>query len=415
MTKFMTWLELSFAPAMTKLTNRPWIAAVSSSMQRLIPYILAGCLIFFYDVFRNYIPVLPDLGKIADYTFGMLGILTAFLVTNQVMEKLRHPGYSISASLMAVSVYIMFGKPSLVGESVMVDFGRLGASGILVGMIAGIFVSLIFHNYAKLKLFKNSEMPDFIVEWINTIFPIIIAVSLSATAVFYFNLDMFDLIIEFFSPLQSFGQTLPGFMLIIFIPTFLYTLGISSWLFGPVSTPIYLAGITANIAAVEAGQAPVNITTNETVFTLAIITMGGMGATLVLNILMMRSKSRRLRTLGKICIGPSIFNINEPVMFSAPVVLNPLLMLPSWIATIVSSFVVWFVMKGGLLNIPSKLIYVGQIPPPISTVMASEDWRGLIVFGVVFVMFWLIWLPFFKVYEKQVLAEEALEAQGGAE
>lgn len=223
---------------------------------------------------------------------------------------------------------------------------------------------------------------------------------------------MFNQIISFFSPLQSFGQTLPGFILIVFIPTFFYTLGISSWLFGPVSTPIYIAGITANIAAVEAGQSPLNITTNETVFTLALITMGGMGATLVLNIMMMRSKSKRLRTIGKICIGPSIFNINEPVMFGAPVVLNPLLMLPAWIATLLSSLVVWGVMRGGLLNIPSKLIFVDQIPPPISTVMATEDWRGLFVFITVFIMFWIIWLPFFKVYEKQVLAEEALEGQG---
>lgn len=412
MTKFMTWLEHSFAPAMTKLTNRPWIAAISSSMQRLIPYILAGCMIFFYDVFRGYLPFLPDLGKIADYTFGMLGILTAFLVTNQVMEKLRHPGYSVSASLMAISVYIMFSNPSVIEEATLVDFGRLGPSGILVGMIAGIFVSLVFHNYAKLKFLKNSEMPDFIKEWVNTIFPILISVSLSALAVFYFKLDMFNQIISFFSPLQSFGQTLPGFILIVFIPTFFYTLGISSWLFGPVSTPIYIAGITANIAAVEAGQAPLNIATNETVFTLALITMGGMGATLVLNIMMMRSKSKRLRTIGKICIGPSIFNINEPVMFGAPVVLNPLLMLPAWIATLLSSLVVWGVMRGGLLNIPSKLIFVGQIPPPISTVMATEDWRGLFVFIAVFIMFWIIWLPFFKVYEKQVLAEEAMDAQG---
>jgi len=131
-----------------------------------------------------------------------------------------------------------------------------------------------------------------------------------------------------------------------------------------------------------------------------------MGATLGLNILMMRSKSKKLRTLGKIFIGPSIFNINEPVMFGAPVVFNPLLMLPMWINSITGPVVVWIAMSTGLLNIPSKMIQVGQVPAPVSTVMITEDWRGIIWYIVLFVIYLATWYPFLKVYERQVLAEE---------
>ncbi len=89
-----------------------------------------------------------------------------------------------------------------------------------------------------------------------------------------------------------------------------------------------MMAISENITAVANGMAAMNITTSEIVFTAALITMGGVGATLPLNVLMLRSKSSKMKTIGRICIAPSLFNINEPLMFSVPVVFNPLLMLP---------------------------------------------------------------------------------------
>ena len=85
--------------------------------------------------------------------------------------------------------------------------------------------------------------------------------------------------------------------------------------------------LAANIAAAEAGQAPAYIVTYETMFAIALITMGGQGSPLPLNVLMLKSKSKRIRTLGKVCIGPTLFNISEPIMYGAPIVFNPLLMI----------------------------------------------------------------------------------------
>src|SRR5699024_9421385 len=101
--------------------------------------------------------------------------------------------------------------------------------------------------------------------------------------------------------------------------------------FGAITTPIFLDAIQQNMDAVAAGGEAVNIVTSESVFTLAFISLGGMGVTLGLNLLMLFSKSDDLKTLGRIFIGPSIFNINEPLMFGGPVIFNPVLMLPMWI------------------------------------------------------------------------------------
>jgi len=408
----MDWLSNSFAPKMNEICSRPWISAISSAMQKIIPFILTGSLIYFYNVFRSYITVLPDLGIIADYSFGLISLILAFVMAQQCMEKLNHPLYTTNAGLVSMAIFIMFIMPITDDAgNMIINQSRLGATGIAVGMAAGLFTSIIFHLYAKLNFLKDSTaIPDFVSGWINNIIPTLITLGISMILVFKLNVDIFEAILFIFSPIANFGQTLPGFILVCLIPAFLYTMGISSWLFGAISTPIYLAGIQANIDAVAAGGVATNIVTSETVFTAALITMGGMGATLGLNILMMRSKSKKLRTLGKIFIGPSIFNINEPVMFGAPVVFNPLLMLPMWINSITGPVVVWIAMSTGLLNIPSKMIQVGQVPAPVSTVMITEDWRSILWYIVLFVIYLATWYPFFKVYERQVLAEEVRDS-----
>lgn len=408
MKSFMNWLSNSFAPKMNQLCSKPWIAAVSASMQKIIPFILTGSVIYFYNVFRSYITALPDLGMIADYSFGLISLILAFVVGQQCMEKLGHPFYTTNCGIVCMAVFMMFIIPTTdEAGNMIIQGGRLGATGIAVGIVAGLFTSIIFNLYAKLHVLQDStSIPDFVVGWINYILPTLITLGLGMILTKYCNFDIFEIVLWIFSPLASFAQTYPGFVLCCFIPAVLYTMGISSWLFGAVTTPIFLAGIQENIDLVARGLPATNIATSETVFTAALITMGGMGATLALNVMMCFSKSKQLKTLGRIFIGPSIFNINEPIMFGASIVFNPLLMLPMWINSIVGPTIVYVVMKLGLLNIPATLNQVGQVPVPVSTVMITQDMRGILWAIVLFIVYFAIWYPFFKVYEKEKLAEE---------
>lgn len=407
MKKLMDWLENSFVPKANKLFSYPWIAAFSSTMQKIIPFILTGSVIYFYNVFVSFFPALPDLSPILNFSFGIISLIVAFMMANQTMEKLNHPEYVINAGLASIGVFLMVAMP--LGEnadSISALMGNLGAAGIAVGLIVGLYTSLIFHLWGKLHFMQDSSMPDFVTAWINTIVPNLLTLGIMMILVNVLNLDIYSLVIAAFMPLANIGQTLPGFILICLIPAFFYTLGISSWTFNAVTTPIFMAGIQANIDAVAAGGVATNIVTSESVFTLAFITMGGMCATLGLNALMCFSKSRQLKTLGRVFIIPSIFNINEPIMYGGKVVMNPVLMIPAWINSIVGPIYVWVLMSTGLLNIPEKMIQVGQIPAPICSVMVTEDIRALLWWGVLFVIYLVIWYPFFKAYEKQKLAEE---------
>ena len=83
MNKLMNWLSESFAPNANKLFSKPWIAAVSASMQKVVPFILTGSLIYFYNVIKSFVPALPDLSPIANYSFGLISIMIAFMMANQ--------------------------------------------------------------------------------------------------------------------------------------------------------------------------------------------------------------------------------------------------------------------------------------------------------------------------------------------
>lgn len=407
MNKIMLWITDKFAPKMNKVVENPWVAAVAGSMMKGLPFILAGSLISFYNVFRSYVSALPDLGKVADFSFGFISIFLAFLVANQCMEKKKLSRYTIVAGLISIAVFVMFSMPEFNEQGeIILTFNRMGATGMLVAMLVGLFTGCIFNLYSKLHILENNvTIPDFVTEWINNLIPILCILLISTTIVFTIQFDIFDFILSLFSPLQNFGQTLPGFVLICLIPAVLYTLGVSNWLFYAASLPIFMAGIQGNIEAVAAGKEAVNIVTSETVFTAALITMGGMGATLPLNVMMMFSKAKKLKVMGRICIGPSIFNINEPLVFGAPIAFNPIMMVPFWLTSIAGPVIIWFSMRLDLLNIPYRMIQIGQIPAPFSSVMITEDMRAVIVYIILFAVYYIIWLPFFKVYEVQCLNE----------
>ena len=408
MNKLMNWLSESFAPNANKLFSKPWIAALSASMQKVVPFILTGSLIYFYNVIKSFVPALPDLSPIANYSFGLISIMIAFMMANQCMEKLQHPAYLINAGLTAICVMLMLSTPS--GEqagSFSAFLGNVGPTGIAVGMICGMCVSLVFHLWAKLHFLENSSIPDFVVSWINVIIPNVVVLGIAMVLVFKLNINILELIVGIFMPLAKVAQTLPGFILISLLYAFFYTLGISTWLWNALTTPIFMVAIQENIDAVAAGGTAANIVTSEAFFTMAFITMGGVCATLGLNILMCFSKSKQLKMLGRVFIAPSVFNINEPMMFGTPIVFNPLLMLPAWINAIVGPTYVWILMSTGLLKIPSMMVQVGQIPAPASSVMITQDMRAILWWAVLLVIYTAIWYPFFKVFEKNKLTDEA--------
>lgn len=418
MEKIMSWFTDKLAPGMQRVFGNPWISAVASAMQKILPFILVGSVVSIYNVFVRYIPSLPDLSFVNTFSFGMMSLIVAFMVPFFGMTELNHPKYEVTAGLTSVTVFLMSLCPTVASlaknaesgltEYLITDINYLGGSGLFVAIIVALFVMLAFHLYARLHVLEGSDsVPDFVIEWINNIIPMTLIYLLVGVCVFSFNIDIVAGINFVFQPLITIGQSLPGFLIINFLYVLLYSVGVSAWSLNAIVKPIMVAGIAANAAAVAAGGAPLYIVTTETIFTTALVAMGGLGGTLPLNVLMFRCKSKKLRTMAKICIGPSIFNINEPLVYGAPIVFNPLLMIPMWANSIVGSLIVWFAMSFGALNIPAGVNNVSRIPAPICTWLTTDDYRAFIWFVVLFAVYFLIWLPFLKKYDEQLVREES--------
>lgn len=404
MDKLVNWLTIEFSPRVSKFTNNPWIQTLTTALMTTVPIIMIGSVVSIYNVFAGYFSFMPDLSAVYDYSFGMLSLIAAPLIGYFGMEKFNMNKSKIGCGLVALCVFMMMIRPEVADFTATIKFGRFGGSGMIPAFFGGLLTVLVFYLYNKAQLFKKSSIPEFLINWFNIIIPGFVALLITQILNYNLNLDLFQLIIDIFSPITSIAQTLPGFILISFIPVFIYSLGINSWFFNPITTPITLAGINANIAAVSSGGIPENIVTVEVMY--SVMYVGGMGCTLALAILLLFSKSKRLKSIGRVTFIPSVFNINEPLVFGAPIAMNPLFMLPMWISSILSPIIIWFTMKSGLVSIPSQLMRIGQVPMPISSYLVTNDWRAILLWIVLLAMAAVIWYPFFKAYEKQCLQEE---------
>lgn len=275
MSKIMDWLENKFAPAMSKITQNPWVSALSGSMMKILPIIMTGSLIFFYNVFRSWIPALPDLGGVLQFTFQLTSLILTFLVANQLMEKLGHTRYVLNAGLTAIIVFLIAIKPTISDDGIFsVGFDRFGPTGMFVALVVGVLVSVVYHIYAKLHILEDSvTIPDFVCEWINQILPMFICVLLGTIISNNLNVDMYQVISAVFSPLEHLGRTLPGLIIMMMAISFLYSMGISTWFLGTFTTPILMAGTAANLAQVAAGQTATNIVCYETIYLLSLMAL----------------------------------------------------------------------------------------------------------------------------------------------
>lgn len=171
-------------------------------------------------------------------------------------------------------------------------------------------------------------------------------------------------------------------------------------------SPVWLSLMDQNRIAFQAGQDVPNTITAQ-FFDLWIYT-GGSGATLALVVAMLLfARSQQLKSLGRLSIAPGIFNINEMVTFGMPIVLNPLLLIPFILVPVVMTFVSYFAMEWGLVARPSGAAVPWTTPILFSGYLGSGGKISGVVLQIVnFILAFLIYLPFLKMWDKQKVAEE---------
>lgn len=175
----------------------------------------------------------------------------------------------------------------------------------------------------------------------------------------------------------------------------------------------WLTNLGANQTALAASQ-PLPHIFMEAFWTFFIV-IGGSGATMGLVFCYLRSRSAHLRSIGRLSVVPSIFNINEPVIFGTPIVMNPVFFIPFLLAPMVNAVLAWAAMKFDLISrVISVVPWTAPAPVGAAWALAGISAPAILVVVLACVSA-IIYFPFFKVYEKQLLEQEAEEAQRNAE
>ncbi len=418
MDKFMKWLEEVFAPKLQKVTNMAWIVVIKDALLQVLPFILAGSIFCCLAILNDYIPWLPSFWTPFGYTMSKLSLMVAFLIPFNYCEKRRYRKQRIIAGITSLMTFMIAVEPEIQAGGVIGQSQDLyGAAGMFVAIFCGIICGLIFGAFAKFSFFKDdSSIPDFVRQWFDALLPICLTIVAFWLVVLVMGFDLVGLVQSVFMPLQSFANSGFGFVFILFLYCVIYSMGISTWVLTPVSQPVKLAAIAANLSLVAAGTATAaNLSLfTETLIYTTYVWIGGVGCTLSLVVLMVaRCKSAELKALGRACLFPSLFNINEPVIFGA-VAWNPLLMVPMWIQGLVIPTITWIACKVvTIVPIPKIQFELWYCPYPISTFISTQGSIVGVVFAILtFIVSGIIWYPFLMAYDHQkVTAEGKIAAE----
>lgn len=411
MDRLMKWMNEKFAPRLEAFTNNVWVSSIQEAIMVTLPMIFIGSFVTLISILKDFIPGMPDLTPITTFSFGLLGIFIAFLTPYTVMQKKGRDKIKLIAGATGISLFLMLLKP-VTNEDGTIQFimERFGPSGMITALLVGVAVAVVLNVFNNFSFFKkDSTLPEFIMEWFDFLVPIAIILTLGWVLVYQLNFDIFNLIVSVFEPVNALGQTLWGFLLFNMIGVALYSFGVSPWVIIPIFYAIWIPAIEQNAALVAQGLEPVNINTFETFFS-GWLGVGGLGATLPLIILFLFAKSQKLKSIGRATLVPSLFNINEPVIYGAPIAFNPILMIPMWINGIITPIIVYLALDLGFAQIPSKVFQLWYTPIGISTYLMS-GFNGLILLAVVLAIIFAVWYPFYKIYDAQELKKEQEEAE----
>lgn len=433
MNKLIDWLQTSFSPAINKIVQNPWILTIKNSVLQTLPLIFLGSIFSLLTIPQNYFKWWPNFWTPYGWTFGIVGLIVAFLIPYNLLTLKNHKRSTINAGIAGVILFLISLNPQFVadqaamiaaGESTwfrISNIGGFGAGGMFLAIVAGLISAAVLNKFADFSFFKeDSVIPDFVKDWFNSMLPIGIVTVFGwiLTDPKFLNLNLYQLVVNCFMPLQSIVNSPVGLVIAMFLFCFLYSMGISTWVLTPVFTPILLTNAEANGALAAAGSATAS---NLAVFTDAFVYsgylwIGGIGCTLSLVLLMAFSaKSNQLKALGRACLVPAIFNINEPCVFGV-VAWNPIMMIPMWLQGIVLPFIAYVFTKVIPLGaIPSMLFNMWYCPFPIATFLTGGTAGSIVLMLIIFVVSGLIWMPFFKAYDKQLVHSETTETKSDSD
>ncbi|MDO4680278.1 MAG: PTS sugar transporter subunit IIC [Aerococcus sp.] len=357
----------------------------------------------------------------ADATYTIMAIFAVAGIAYSFAKRMDvKPIFGAVTGLMSWFILMPFqltgapvGSPEGAAEVTLtgIDLSWMGAKGIFIGIICA-FLSIHIYawvNHKGWKITMPEQVPENVVETFSSLIPILIVMcAFFVMNLFFgfFGTNAFDFVYEFLQiPLLNLGDTLGSMVVAYIFLHFFWFFGINGGsVVGAVFNPILQTLSLENVKYFQTGVGSAHIINQQ--FQDLFATFGGAGSTLSLAIAMVvMCRSQRMKELGKLALVPGIFNINEPIIFGMPIVLNPIMIVPFMIAPIVNIVISYFTMKIGLVPVTSGINIPWPTPAIISGFLAT-NWAGAVLQALLLVIDFFIYLPFLKVLDNQYYKEE---------
>ncbi|MEW5854375.1 MAG: PTS transporter subunit EIIC [Myxococcota bacterium] len=411
--------SLALQRLVDRLSQSAYLLAVRDGVVGALPLILVASAFLLIAQ-----PPIPSLQPLVDpylstilLPFKMLTKVIALYVAFGVGHSLakRYGTDPLAGGLLAVACLLVSTNPMALAPDATTGkpppgFGLhsepVGPAGIFPALVLAIFAVEVqrFMVQKKLVIRLPGGAPEPIIQSFIALLPALVSVTIVWLVVHVAGFDLHGVVTMLARPLVKAGDSYLGMIGIVLIDSVFWLMGVHPSAVLSVAKPVWFQMLGENQIAATAGAPLPHIAPRETY--LAFIWFGGSGGTLVLPFLMWRAKSAVLRTVGRAAAVPSLFNINEPILFGVPIVMNRALAVPFVLAPVVSVTLTYFAFSLNLVDRP-RLDFPWTLPAPVCAWLTTRgDPRALILLTLNILSSALIFWPYVRRYDRELAEKE---------
>lgn len=349
-------------------------------------------------------------------TMGLLSVIVTFAIAYNLAGSYKMS--QLNAGLTSMVLFFIAAAPTMYypladGSTLAgINTTYLGSQGLFTAIIVALVSVEVTHFFLSknITIRLGDGVPPFLTEMFASIIPMLanIMVFFGGNLIiqsFDASLSIPSLIeVALAAPLSVAVDSVPGSLIICFFTLLFWCLGIhGNMIFMALTSPFTMAAFADNAALFAAGQ-PLEF--HPVLLSMAINLIGGTGNTFsFVALCAFRAKSAQLKAFGRASIVPSFFRISEPAIFGAPIMFNPILMIPFVLGGMISALLYWAAIELGLLT-NFYILVTGTFPMFVQGFLQTLDPRMWLFIIVLIVVMAIVWYPFFKVYDNQLLEQE---------
>lgn len=414
MEAIIKFLENRFMPVAGRVAEQRHLKALREGIVAIMPLLLIGSLflIIAYPPIQSLDeavkPFRNDLLRVSRATFGIMALAASFSIAYSLAASYKLDG--LVSGILSLSAFLLSVPPAKDGG---LATEWLGSKGLFVAMVLALLAVEIQRGFMKRNIFIKmpAEVPPFVSRSFAALLPgfaiLTIVWGINILLLKSVNLALPEAINKVLGvPIMNLGSSLPATLIAIIVIQLLWCVGIQGAdIVAVFLGPVWLSLTEQNVAAKAAGELLPNIITNQYIYLFVFV--GGAGATLSLAILLLfTAKSSQLKAIGKAGIWPSIFNVNEPITFGMPIIMNPMMFIPFILAPIAAGIITYAAMALNIVARPYAMV-PWTTPAFVSGFLTTGDWKAIALQLVNLIATGIIYYPFLKLWDRMKLEEES--------